>query len=192
MRSSLLLLALALVGCNEVRGVATKMKRAAEDAKERASIPPMACDAAVDKSSPQGCITQEISCGDVIEGSTEGGDNLWADEFYAKHFCFPAGDNRTGPERIYVLKVPERQDVTLRLDSDCADLDLAAIAWAYDGTCPGVNHLVPECESNNSTDGGGKVRLNVFKARDYLVAVEGKNHASGTFRLTVQCQPLDF
>lgn len=181
---------LLLAGCGEVKGLVESVKTAATEAKERASIPPMPCDADVSTAPPENaCVSGELTCGSVIEGTTEGGVNFWGDDFYSHKFCFPAGDDRSGPERVYVFHAPANTDVRIRLDSDCAELDLAAVAWAWDGTCPGVNHLVPECESDNA-EGGGRVRLNVFKPRDYLVAVEGKGGASGTFRLTVECGSL--
>lgn len=179
----------ALGGCGEAQVAWNKMKKQAASAKEAATIPAMPCDAPVSTAPPNACLSGTLTCGQVIEGTTEGGDSAWEDEFYAKNFCFPAGDGRSGPERVYNFKAPEYQDITIRLDSDCADLDVAAIAWTYDGKCPGVNHNVPECESAGAP-GGGKVRLNTFKSRDYLVVVDGKRRASGTFRLTVTCTPL--
>ncbi|MFZ5479153.1 MAG: hypothetical protein ACOZNI_20485 [Myxococcota bacterium] len=180
---------LMLAGCIQAKMAWQKVEEKVAEAKERASIPPMECDAPVDEGEPVGCISGTLRCGDVVEGTTEGGDDLWDDPFYARHFCFPAGDDYGGPERVYRLEVPANQDVTIRLDSDCVDLDVAALAWDYAGKCPTVNHNIPECESTNRS-GGGKVRLNTFKARDYLVVVDGKKRETGTFRLTVQCKDL--
>jgi hypothetical protein len=177
------------MGCLESRQAWDTVKKKAADAKEAASIPAMPCDAKVPNDPPQACLSGELQCGSVIEGTTEGGDDEWGDAFYARAFCYPAGDDRGGPERVYLFHAPENQDVTIRLDSDCVDLDVAAIAWSYDGSCPTENHNIPECTADGHA-GGGKVRLNTFKARDYLVAVDGKEHAIGTFRLTVTCAPL--
>ncbi len=180
---------LMLTACIQAQSAWQKVQAKVEEAKERATIPPMPCAAEVADEAPTACVTDRLTCGSVVEGTTKGGDDEWGDDFYAGHFCFPAGDHYDGPERVYVLDVPEYQDVTVRLDSDCVDLDIAALAWDYDGTCPGVNHNIPECESNNRS-GGGKVRLNVFKPRSYLVVVDGKEGETGTFRLTVQCKEL--
>ncbi len=185
----MMMMILALGGCREVQQAATKVQKLAMRAKEEATTPALACDAAVPNEEPQGCLSGTLKCGDVIEGTIEGGESNWSDDFYAGIFCFPAGDNRAGPERVYRLEAPANQDIHLKLQSDCVDLDIAALAWQYEGTCPGVNHLIPECEADAHV-GGGDVHLSTFKARDYLVAVEGKNRKTGPFRLTVTCGPL--
>lgn len=180
---------LLFVGCQEATLAFQKVKNAAEAAREEATTPAMPCDAKVSDAPPSGCITGIISCGDVIEGTTLGGDSNWNDDFYAGKFCFPAGDDRSGPERVYLLKAPANQDITVKLQSDCVDLDLAAVAWTYEGSCPTVNHLTPECEGD-AKSGDGRVRLNVFKERDYLIVVEGKQAETGTYRLSVDCREL--
>lgn len=177
------------LGCREAQQAVEKVRRAAVSAKEEVTTPSLPCDAAVPSDPPRGCLTSTLQCGDVVEGTLDGGQANWNDDFYAGIFCFPAGDDRSGPERVYRLDAPANQDITIKLQSDCVDLDLAVLAWQYEGTCPTVNHLIPECEGENRT-GGDVVRLNTFKARDYLVAVEGKHGKTGPFRLTVQCAPL--
>jgi hypothetical protein len=185
----MMLVLLPLLACSDARQAIYKLEKVAEEAKEAASIPPMPCDAEVDKDPPNNCISGTLRCGDVVEGTTEGGDSEWSDEFYAGKFCFPSGNRYSGPERVYLFHAPENADIRIRLDSDCEDLDVAAIAWSYNGTCPTVNHQVPECTAN-ADRGGGKIRINTFKARDYLVVVDGKDAATGTFRLTVDCGQL--
>jgi hypothetical protein len=184
----MILLSLVL-GCREAQTALEKVKQAAVAAREEATTPAMPCDANVSTDAPTGCLSGTLQCGDVIEGTVEGGASEWNDDFYAGKFCFPAGDDRAGPERVYLFKAPANQDVTIKLQSDCVDLDLAAIAWTYEGSCPGVNHLVPECEGD-AKPGGGVVRLNTFKERDYLLAIEGKRGVKGPYRLTVTCRPL--
>lgn len=182
-------LLLLLVGCREAQQMAAKAKLAAQEAKERATTPPMPCDATVEDKAPDNCLSGLLQCGQTIEGTTKNGNKDYDDSFYANKFCFPAGDDRSGPERVYLFKAPANQDIVLKLQSDCVDLDLVAMAWAYDGSCPTENHLTPECEAQNHV-GGDKVRLNTFKERDYVVIVEGKGGASGTFRLSADCVPL--
>jgi hypothetical protein len=178
-----------LAGCRDATVAFDKVRKAAAAAKEEMTTPPMPCDAKVDDDPPNACLSGTLNCGETLEGTTVNGETNWSDDFYAGAFCFPAGDNREGPERVYLLKAPANQDIDIKLQSDCVDLDLVALAWTYEGTCPGVNHLVPECEGD-AKPGGGRVRLNTFKERDYLVAVEGKHGATGPFRLTVECRPL--
>lgn len=178
-----------LLGCREAQVAVEKVKQVALAAKEQATREPISCDADVPDDAPKNCLTGTLRCGDIVDGTIVGGDEEWNDDFYASKFCFPAGDDRSGPERVYLFKAPANTDVTVRLQTDCVDLDLAAIAWTYEGTCPGVNHLVPECEGD-AKPGDGKVRLNVFKERDYLIAVEGKRTQTGPYRLWVECHEL--
>jgi hypothetical protein len=177
------------LGCADAQKAAEKVRDAAVGVKEEATRERLACDADVPRPLVDGCLSGTLTCGSSVTGTTEGGESALADTFYAGSFCFPAGDDRSGPERVYLFEAPANQDVRIRLDSDCVDLDVAAVAWNYDGSCPTENHLVPECESSGSR-GGGSVRLNVFHARDYLLVVDGKQRATGTFRLTVDCSPL--
>lgn len=183
------MITLLLAGCQDIQHAAQKVKRAADEAKERATTPAMPCDAAVDEKAPSACLSGILQCGGTIEGTNKGGEKNYDDEFYANKFCFPAGDDRSGPERVFLFKAPANQDIELKLQSDCVDLDLVAIAWNYDGTCPTSNHLTPECEAQNHA-GSDRVRLNTFKERDYIVIVEGKRGAVGTFRLSADCAPL--
>lgn len=148
------------------------------------------CATSVESPAPRGCVSGTLSCGGSVEGTTLGGDSAWDDAFYSKAFCFPAGDRHSGSERVYVLQLPELTEATITLKSDCVDLDLAAVAWAYDGrSCPSLGHAIAECEGD-AKRGGGTVKLQAFKPRTYLVAVDGKAGAVGPYALSVACQSL--
>jgi hypothetical protein len=139
---------------------------------------------------PRNCISGALACGSTITGTTLGGDSAWGDEFYATEFCFPTGDHHDGAERVYTLTAPENTQVTIDLRSDCVDLDLIALAWDYEGTCPTEKHLIPECEADSRKGGFGTVKIQSFSERQYLVAVDGKRGAVGPFTLSVSCTPL--
>ncbi len=119
-----------------------------------------------------------------------GGDSAWDDTFYATEFCIPTGDHHSGAERVYTLTAPENTQVTIQLASDCVDLDLIALAWDYEGTCPTAKHLIPECEADSKKGGYGTIKIQSFAERRYLVAVDGKRGAVGPFTLSVACAPL--
>jgi len=178
-----------VLACGPARCVGDQLSAEVASLEEDAVGTPLVCDE-TPGAPPSGCISGTLTCGSTVAGTTRGGDSLVSDPFYAGSFCFPAGDRHDGAERVYLFEAPANQDVTVRLESDCVDLDLAAVAWNYDGRCPTENHLVPECESSGAR-GGGSVRLNVFNARDYLLVVDGKQRATGTFRLSVECTPLN-
>lgn len=148
------------------------------------------CATAVAATAPRNCISGALACGSTITGTTLGGDSAWEDKFYAQAFCMPTGGRHSGSERVYTLTAPENTQVTLSLTSDCVDLDLIALAWDYEGSCPTEKHLVPECEADSKTSGNGTIRIQSFHERQYLVAVDGKHGAVGPFSLSVSCAPL--
>ena len=178
------------LACADATHLATQAKEAAVAAKEAASTPEMPCDANVKEEAPMGCLSGHLSCGDVIEGTTTGGDSNFDDAFYSAKFCFPAGDGHGGPERTYLLDAPAYTSIDLVLQSDCVDLDIAAIAYVYDGHCPSEGTAIPECEGENRR-GGDHIRIQTFNnPREYLVAIDGKQRKTGTYRLSVRCQDI--
>lgn len=179
--------ALALA-CGPARCVGDRLRAEVASLEEDATGSPLNCDE-TPGAPPSSCISGTLTCGGTVAGTTRGGDSNVSDPFYAGAFCFPSGDRHDGAERVYLLEAPPQMDVQVNLDSPCADLDIAAVAWNYDGRCPTENHPVPECEGSNAR-GGATLRLNTFQARDYLIFVDGKDGAEGNFRLQVSCTPL--
>ncbi len=177
-----------VLACGPARCVGDQLSAEVASLEEDAVGTPLICDETVG-APPSGCISGTLTCGSSVAGTTRGGDSLVSDPFYAGSFCFPAGDRHDGAERVYLFEAPPQTDVQVKLDSPCADLDIAAVAWNYDGRCPTENHPVPECEASNAR-GGATLRLNTFQARDYLIFVDGKQGAEGSFRLQVSCTPL--
>ncbi len=180
------LLGLSALACADVTSTFNDVREGVAAASAEATRERLSCDADVDMPDIDGCLSGRLSCGDVVTGTTVGGEAAMGDDFYASQFCLPSGDDYSGSERVYLFEAPARQDVRVKLTSDCVDLDLVAVAWNYDGRCPTENHRVPECEAS-ATRGGGTLRLNTFNARDYLLIVDGKHRATGTFRLEVEC-----
>lgn len=181
------LLALA---CGDVQKIGQQAQQMAQEAKRAAMTPSLPCDAEVPEVEPVGCISGELRCGDVIEGTTVGGESNWDDRYYSTQFCFPGGDDHGGPERAYLLHAPAYSSIRIRLQSDCVDLDLAAMAFAYDGRCPTSQNSVPECEGDAHRGGGDILLQNFNNPRTYIVGVDGKGRASGPFRLTVECSQI--
>lgn|GEM_PF-1879224 len=180
-------LAAIALACGGARDIAVQTTRTAEAVVESATEPPMPCDKEVGSTPPVGCLSGRIECGQTIEGTTVGGDARWDDVFYASKFCIPALNGHPGPERVYLFDAPAQAGVTIKLTSTCVDLDLVALRFNYDGTCPGPDHAIPQCEGDDHR-GGGRVRIDTFdRGERWLVAVDGKGTATGTFRLSVEC-----
>lgn len=180
----------AALACSGVTETARQVTAVATDVASEVAGPGLDCEAPRSTAAPVGCLSGEIRCGQTIEATTEGADARWDDSFYRKKMCFAKGDDHSGPERVYLLRLPEYTRAELKLESNCADLDLVAMAWQYEGTCPDMEHSVNECDADIDR-GGGRMIVDVFQnARTYLVAVDGKAAATGAFRLTVECADI--
>ena len=175
---------LLVLGCAEMGDLARKVAPGA-------SAAPVLPSCATEGEAPaaRGCLSGALACGSRLSGTTLGGDSAWDDDFYATAFCFPAGQHHSGAERVYTLTAPKDTQVTVRMTSTCVDLDLAAVAWDYDGRCPTVKHPITECEGDVRPGPGGSVMMQAFHERQYLIVVDGKEGAVGPFELSGECAP---
>ena len=180
------LAALLLGGCDQIpalRNLLHKRARIVRQSEKR----PVDCDARKGRPPRDGCVTSSIACGEEVEGNTAGGRDHFTDEFYVGKYCQSQRNGYPGHERVYTLQLPPNTGANVWLDSDCADLDIFAFRWVYDGTCPTVSHTVSECEADGA-EGGGVVHVEtVGNPGAYMIVVDGKAGAEGPFRLTVEC-----
>jgi hypothetical protein len=92
-----------------------------------------------------------------------------------------------GPERVFRFELPAAQTATLKLDSPCGALSLAALRWEEEGTCPAPEAAISECEGL-SAYGGGEVHLRENReAAHYLVIVDGDAGVELPFTVTATC-----
>lgn len=188
---------LLLLACDEEVAATTPAPASTEQAPARAGETPQApkaparCGDAPATPAPKGCVTGEVlTCGAQVSGTTEGGDAVVDNTFYEHAFCFPRGEGpHDGPERVYRVAVPEYQQATISLDSPCVDLDLVAVAYDWTGSCPAEDAIVSECEADTHGS-GGKLRIDVFNPREYLVMIDGKAGVVGPYTLNVACRPI--
>lgn len=140
---------------------------------------------------PNGCAMAQLSCGDEIRGNNRYGEHNYGDEFYVKKFCGTQRHSyQDSPEAIFLLSVPANVEANVILASDCADLDISSISVPPDTTarCPTLSHAVQVCEMDQKR-GGGSIRINtVDRAETHFVVVDGKDGATGNFRLRVECR----
>ena len=176
-------------GCDEVGKMAAKAVPALKEVNPDLGEPDLACEPPIPTGSAQGCAIRTITCGDQVEGNNAGGNPNWGDDFYQKAFCTPERhDYDESPEAVYRLKVPADIQADVRLESPCEDLDLVAVGW-QDDSCPTLAHTIRirECEMGTKK-GSDSVRVTtVSKPQTYLLGVDGKNGATGNFRITVKC-----
>lgn len=181
--------AVALAGCGEILSQVDRVTEFVGGSRAAAGRPKLDCDARYDTPTPRGCLSGELRCGDVVQGTTVGGESNFDDAFYAGAFCFPPGERHSASERVYRFSAPKDTEVTVTLDAPCADLDLAVVAWKYEGSCPVAQSAIAECEGDTSSS-GGEVTVQVFNPRDYLVAIDGKDGATGPYRLSIECRGM--
>lgn len=182
--------ALLALSCGDVQKMGQQAQQMAQEAKRAALTPSLPCGAPVPEVEPVGCISGELRCGDTVEGTTVGGESNWDDKYYATEFCFPGGDDHGGPERAYLLHAPAYSSIRITLQSDCVDLDIAAMAFNYEGRCPTSQNSIPECEGDAHRGGGTVLLQNFNNPRTYIVGVDGKGRETGPFRLTVECEAI--
>ena len=187
-----MLWSLLLLACENPGHKAARVVPALERVNPSWGAEPVDCDIVHPSPSQKlGCAYKSLSCNDSIEGTTEGGPKKFGDDFYQQGQCTPQrNDYEDSPEAIYRLRVKPNTQVDLRLDSNCAELDVAAMSWPED-RCPTIKHtnqISRECEMNTSNDGGTLVLTTVKNTQTYLIVVDGKNGQKGNFRLDVQCR----
>ncbi len=138
------------------------------------------------------CVTAEVQCGETIVGHTIGGVRRYDSDFYQENFCTPALTNHDGgEERIYRLHVPDGDwTAFVTLDTPCADLDMGAMKWQSDETCPPSNAVITHCDMwpAKGTE-RERVTLSTQHETNWFIVVEGKNDEEGAFSLSVQCRP---
>jgi len=177
-----------LMSCDNIARTSAKVFPWVEKVNPDLAEDPVECSPDYNTPTPRnGCIMADLQCGSIVEGSTVTGGKNWGDEFYANHFCsVERHQYHEAPEAIYRLHVPPNLRATIKLISNCAELDLAAVGWPED-RCPTEQHMIHECEMDVSRGGGSVVVQTVDNPQYFLVGVDGKNGETGNFRLEVSC-----
>ncbi len=151
---------------------------------------PVDCDIDYPSPSPRGCAIEELRCDSVVMGNTNTGFSHFDEEFYQAQKCTPERHGyRSSPEAPYSLVLPANTWADIILVSDCADLDVFSATWDNPAKCPTPSHTnINQCEADTSRRGGTIVITTVDKPEKHLVWVDGKNGATGNFRLEVKCR----
>ena len=146
-----------------------------------------ACDSAppADVEGPD-CVTETLTCGSVVTGTTTGGTTAGTSAAYESWFCTPRFEDYDAPDRVYALDVAGGQDVRVDLTSRCADLDVFLVKWTDEASCPTESNIVSTCDADVASTGG---TVEAYTANDtrYLVFVDGASGEEGAFRLQVSC-----
>lgn len=134
------------------------------------------------------CVTDSISCGDQIIDTTEGGTSNWDGAAYQGWYCLiSTASQYNGPERVYAFDHPGDGTATFTLTAPCEDLDLIALHWTDEDTCPLAKYSIGECEGD---DGGGTNTISIWNNEPsrYLVIVDAPGDHEAPFRLSASCE----
>lgn len=132
------------------------------------------------------CVTEQISCGDVVEGNNTTGSDVYSSaQGEALSFCAGSAsqtDKLDGPERIYELVLPEgTRDLEVRLLScerswlfwyqgNACDVDQVSCSYAGEGTFLDQNDDIA-----------------LFNEPNMYFIIESDGNAGGNYRFSVDC-----
>lgn len=143
---------------------------------------------------PASCVTQEVSCGDVIYGTLEGGSTLYDYDFwlYQQELDSLMGEYGAldGPERVYLFRDLQPNEVVRVTFTTCFDL---WANWILFGDT-GDNFCSTDGLQTSGVFEGGTgrswytERINQSASGyDFEFIVEGLYGAVGNYKMTVEC-----
>ena len=195
-----LALALSATGCDVLFGTGDKADDGYTASGDTATTPhtttpPITldgeCDRLFDTPSPGGgglpsCVTEEISCGDIVRGTLAGGSTSFSNEpDRAWEQCSgqgPFGDDLTGPERVYKLDVGTNTYASVHLVS-CERTQLLWYQTAQE--CPQEHVACSYVTVDGSTDQQEDIVLGGSGILWFVV--EGLAGSDGNYILSVEC-----
>lgn len=139
---------------------------------------------------PEGpeCLSGVLSCGDVLEATTEGGTELMESDTYQDAYCFVPFEDYDGAERGYELIVPPDTLVEITADFKCEDMAIAAFAWSDEDRCPYEGAGIYICEGKEVSSGGTITVLPDTVSTRYVVVVDSPSGNEAPFSLKVVCE----
>lgn len=143
------------------------------------------CQESLDTTAPPGpaCLQDTIACGETVTGTTQGGASLWDKDFHQSNFCFVAGTDYDGAERMWGFHQAAYTETVVTLDH-CSDAALSVMSWADPETCPEAGGTVNRCEGSNLSN-----QVTFYTDRDqyWVIGVDTAAGDEGNFSLTVAC-----
>jgi hypothetical protein len=137
------------------------------------------------------CVTGTISCGDSIEGTTEGGSNQIEGEVYEDSYCFVPFEDYDGPERAYELELPEYTIATIYYSFPCQDMAIAAFRWSSE-ECPTLGGETTFVCEGDGLGRSGSVEISYeLEDKRFLVVVDAPEGTEAPFALRVECESVE-
>lgn len=154
----------------------------------------LVCDwTAADMPAEDGCVTEYVQCGDVIEGTLDGGQSAYGYDYWAGRQALGGLVNDwqavEGPERVYVVEgVLPGQRVSARVES-CDDvwasyLVTGDVSDVCDPAYGPAGHFASDL---GRLDQSTSVLNTVSGTWDVQFVIDGHPGATTSYRLTVTC-----
>lgn len=138
------------------------------------------------------CITDNISCGETVVGTTVGGSTHYDSTGYDDGACLNVGENYSAPERVYSLTVPAHNAYTVTAHV-CPGLKLRRVYGLGSTSCPTLNFQNGATCEQAFDRGGGLQELTATNGQEhdlrYELVIDGKDGATGSYSLSVECFP---
>jgi len=144
------------------------------------------------------CVTDTLHCGDVVDGTTEGGSTWYGNDWGTdsnrtwtdKMGCNGSdtfGESLSAPERVYTLDLTNSsQQANLVLYNDCGDLVLRAVRGS--DPCPGKAQTTYFCTSATTDGDGHEMNFTPLNTGyNWTIIIDGLNGFQGNYRLEVNC-----
>jgi hypothetical protein len=135
------------------------------------------------------CVTDTLTCGDVVLATTEGGLSAYIGDNYTSNFCFPnlGRSSYAGPERLYVVELEPEAYAEAVLHAGCAEMGLSALRWPTGGACPTGEETFTVCEGDEGA-GTLSVTFGCYPSSNrWLLVIDTAGADSAAFRLALTC-----
>lgn len=136
---------------------------------------------------PDTCVVQELTCGQVLEGTTTGGTTeftrtQWEDAMCLDYLLLDPA-HLDAPERVFSLQIPPRMFGSVTIES-CARLDLRSVSTPTDCDTSPQNCSAASGDWDLATVNN---LVGTNTGNRYEIIVDGYDGDEANFRLTVDC-----
>lgn len=134
------------------------------------------------------CLTEQLFCGDVIQGTTVGGSDVFGYPEYEDMGCISISSDWSGSERVYRFRLPAYTEGSLRVHTKCGEFRMRLL---NEDSCD-----APRLTTTSCTVATQEVENNVFgtfipssnQAKTFFVIVDGAEGYEGNYALEVVCE----
>lgn len=134
------------------------------------------------------CLTEGLECGDIIQGTTVGGSNVFGYPEYEDMGCISISSDWSGSERVYRFRLPRDTEASLRVYTKCGEFRMRLL---NEDSCDAPRLTTTSCSVATQ-----EIDDNVFasflpasdQAKTFFVIVDGADAFEGNYALEVVCE----